>query len=230
MDTGPLSRAGQAFRYWEHRQETVAHNLANASTPGFKGERVFASMLQSGAVGTASQTDFQAGALEATGRPLDLALEGDGFLVLQTPQGERLVRGGSFQLDVSRRLVDASGNTVLGDTGPIVLPEGEFEISRSGVVTVDDVPVAALRIVRPKDPEALTREGGIRFRPDGGVKRVPEGEVKVHQGRLEESNVDPVGAMVEMIEIQRAYSAIQRSVLVMDGVLGRISNDLGKVR
>ena len=230
MGPGALGRAGQAFRYWERRQETVAHNLANASTPGFKGERVFASLLESGGVVPASQTDFQGGGLEATGRPLDLALDGDGFLVLGTPQGERLVRGGSFQLDVSRQLVDAHGNTLLGDSGPIVLPEGEYEITRSGVVKVEGVDIAALRIVRPREGAVLRREGGVRFQSDLPTARVDEGEVKVHQGHLEGSNVDPVSAMVEMIDIQRAYSAIQRSVLVMDGVLGKISNDIGKVR
>jgi len=230
MGPGALGRAGDAFRYWERRQEAVAHNLANASTPGFKGERVFASLMNSGSVRPASQTDFQGGALERTGRPLDLALEGDGFLVLDTPQGERLVRGGSFQLDVSRQLVDAHGNRLLGDSGPIVLPEGDYEITRNGIVKVEDVPVAALKVVRPREDSTMEREGGIRFRADLPPTQVEEGEVKVHQGHLEESNVDPVSAMVEMIEIQRAYSAIQRSVTVMDGVMGRISNDIGKVR
>jgi flagellar basal-body rod protein FlgF len=230
MGPGALGKAGKAFRYWERRQETVAHNLANASTPGFKGERVFATLLEGVGVTPTSQTDFRGGALEATGRPLDLALDGDGFLVLGTPQGERLVRGGSFQLDVSRRLVDAHGNTLLGDSGPIVLPEGDFEITPAGVVKVEDVPVSMLRIVRPREGATLRREAGVRFQSDSPSPRVEEGEVKVHQGHLEESNVNPVSAMVEMIEIQRAYSAIQRSVLVMDGVLGTISNEIGKVK
>jgi flagellar basal-body rod protein FlgG len=208
----------------------MANNLANASTAGFKGERVFASLLESGKVAPASQTNYQSGALARTGRPLDLALEGEGFLVLQTQQGERLVRGGSFQLDVSRQLVDSHGNTLLGDSGPIALPEGDYEITRNGVVKVDDVPVAALKIVRPREGSVMEREDGVRFRSDLPAVQVEEGEVKVHQGHLEESNVDPVSAMVEMIEIQRAYSAIQRSVLVLDGVLGRISNDIGKVK
>jgi len=230
MGPGALSKAGQAFRYWERRQETVAHNLANASTPGFKGERVFASLMEGQGVRPTSKTNFEAGALEQTGRPLDLALEGDGFLLLKTPEGERLVRGGSFQLDESRALVDVHGNLLMGDSGPIMLPEGDFEITRSGVVKVDEVPVATLKIVQPREGAPLQREGGVRFRLDGAYSSVEEGSVKVHQGHLEESNVDPVGAMVEMIEIQRAYAAIQRSVLVLDDVLGRISNDLGKVK
>jgi len=227
---GALDKAARAFRYLEARQETVAHNLANASTPGFKGERIFASLLEGGGVVPSSRTDFRGGAVEQTGRPLDLALDGDGFLVVATDAGERLVRGGSFQLDLSRTLVDAHGNALLGDSGPIVLPEGDFEITPAGTVKVDEVPVAALRIERPPDGATLQREEGVRFRSDLRPKRVEEGEVKVQQGHLEQSNVNPVTSMVEMIEIQRSYAALQRSVLVMDGVMGRISNDLGKVR
>jgi flagellar basal body rod protein FlgG len=186
--------------------------------------------MESGSVTPASRTNFNEGSLESTGRPLDLALEGEGFLVLNTPGGERLVRGGSFQLDVSRQLVDAHGNTLLGDSGPIVLPEGDYEITPTGVVKVEDVPVATLKIVRPREDAVLRREGGVRFLCDLPTESVDSGVVKVLQGHLEGSNVDPVDAMVEMIEIQRAYSAIQRSVLVMDDVLGRISNDLGKVK
>jgi flagellar basal body rod protein FlgG len=97
-------------------------------------------------------------------------------------------------------------------------------------VKVDDVPVAILRIVRPQEGSVMEREGGARFRADLPPRPVEEGEVKVRVGHLEESNVNPVGAMVEMIEIQRAYTALQRSVLVLDGVLDRISNDIGKVK
>ncbi len=100
MGLGPLKRAGQAFRYWEQRQAAVAHNLANASSPGFKGERVFAQLLEGGGVQAAGSTDLRPGAMNGTGRPLDLALDGEGFMVVGTPAGERLVRGGSFQLDV----------------------------------------------------------------------------------------------------------------------------------
>ncbi len=230
MGPGALDKAARAFRYLERRQEAVAHNLANASTPGFKGERIFASLMEGEGVVPASRTDFQSGALENTGRPLDLALDGDGFLVLGTPSGERLVRGGSFQLDASGTVVDAHGNPLLGDTGPIVLPEGDLEITPGGVVKVEDVPVAKLRIERPAKGATLRREEGVRFRADLPSGRVEEGEVKVAQGHLEQSNVNPVTAMVDMIEIQRSYAALQRSVLVMDGVLDRISNDLGKVR
>jgi len=230
MGPDALRRAGRAFRYWEARQEAVAHNLANASTPGFKGERVFARLMEGAGVEPRGQTDLRGGAMTDTGRPLDLALDGDGFMVVKTPSGERLVRGGSFRLDSSRTLLDENGNTLLGDSGPIMLPEGDFEITSRGEVRVDGAPVATLRIERLKDNARLWREGATQFRLEGKTERVDEGVVKVRQGHLEESNVDPVGSLVDMIEIQRAYSALQRSVLVVDGVMDRISNDLGRVK
>ena len=232
MGPDPLRRAGQAFRYWEHRQEVVANNLANASTPGFKGDRVFARLLaEGGGVEAQSRTDFRPGALTETDRPLDLALDGEGFMVVQTQGGERLIRGGAFQLDVSRTVVDPEGNPLLGDSGPIVLPEGgAFEFSPRGEVRVDGSVVARLRMVKLSGDAALDREGSLRFRVEGETSPLEEGKVRVRQGHLEESNVDPTGSMVEMIEIQRAYSALQRSVLVLDGVMDRISNDIGKVR
>jgi flagellar basal body rod protein FlgG len=230
MEPDALKRAGRAFRYWEARQEAVAHNLANASTPGFKGERVFAKLLAGVGVEPQGQIDLQAGGLTDTGRPLDLALDGDGFMVVETHEGERLVRGGSFQMDVTRTLVDAQGNALLSDSGPIMLPEGEFEITSLGEIRVNGATVASLRVDRPNEDAKLWREGGTRFRLDGDSETVERGEVKVRQGHLEESNVDPVGSLVDMIEIQRAYSALQRAVLVVDGVMDRVSNDLGRVK
>ncbi len=230
MGPGTLRRAGQAFRYWERRQEAVAHNLANASSPGFKGERVFARLMEGAGIQGQGETDLTAGAMTGTGRPLDLALDGDGFMVVDTGAGERLVRSGSFRLDVTRTVVDAQGNPLLGESGPIVLPEGEFEITPRGQVRVEGSTIATLRIERLNEDATLRREGGLRFGVEGETSTPEEGEVKVRQGHLEESNVDPVSALVEMIEIQRAYSALQRSVRVVDGVMDRISNDIGKVK
>jgi flagellar basal body rod protein FlgG len=233
MGPEALQRAARAFRYWEHRQEAVAHNLANASTPGFKGERVFARLLEGDGLEVRGHTDMSPGGLMETGRPLDLALKGQGFLVVETPGGERLVRGGSFRLDASRTLVDGHGNPLLAEygsaRGPITLPEGDLEITARGEVLVDKTPVATLRVVQLAEEGAVEREGGLYLRPLGDTVSPGEGEVEILPGRLEESNVEPVGSLVEMIEIQRAYSALQRSVLAMDGVLDRISNDLGKV-
>ncbi len=230
MGPEALHRVAQAFRFWESRQAAVAHNLANLSSPGYKAERVFASLLDNEMLHGGGRTDFAAGPLTQTGRPLDLALEGEGFLVVETPQGERWVRGGSFQLDESRMLVDAHGNRLLGESGPLLVPDGRVDIGPDGEVRVEGTVVGVLRLEKAGAGAVLRREGEGRWVVEGERMAAGSAGVSVRQGWLEESNVDPVGALVEMIEIQRGVAALQRSVLVLDGVLERISNDLGKVR
>lgn len=227
MKAGGIDPAVHALRYWERRQEAAAHNLANVSTPGFKAERVFARLLENGAPALAAATDFTPGAVAETGRPLDVALQGDGFLVVETPIGERYVRGGSFSLDVSGTLVTPEGHAVLGDSGPLVLPPGPVEVERDGTVLVNGTAVGRLRVELPGGTP--TRAGAAMWVPDGDGTTVPQEEVRVKQGYLEESNVDPVSALVEMIEIQRAYGAIQRSVQVADEVMQTITTDIGRV-
>lgn len=224
-----LRRAGEAMRYLERRQEAVAHNLANASTPGFRGERVFARVLDGMAPVAHAATDTSGGAVTATGRPLDLALGPEGFLVVDTPDGERWVRGGSFLRDQEGRVTDAGGHPLLSDGGPLVLPEGEVEVRDDGEVRVDGVPVARLRLEAPSDPGALQREAAGRFLPTPEEARVSPAELRVRAGYLEESNVEPVETLVEMMTIQRNYATLQRSVQVMDEVLQTIANDLGRV-
>ncbi len=99
----------RALRYWEARQAALANNLANVSTPGFKAERVFARLLDERTSLVEGVTDFSAGPLDTTGRPLDVALIGDGFFVVETPKGRRWTRGGALGLDETGAL-DPSGD------------------------------------------------------------------------------------------------------------------------
>jgi len=221
---GPSIRA---LRYWERRQEAVANNLANASTAGFRGERVFARLLAEGGPEALSATDTTAGPVTATGRSLDIAMEGDGFLVVRTPGGERYVRGGSLAVDGRGALVSAEGHPVLGEDGPLVLPPGQVVVSPSGQLLVDGAEVGRLRVERAG--AAPLREGANLWVPQAAGTSVPEGEARVRAGHLQESNVDPVGALVEMIGIQRAYGAVHRSVLAADDVMQTITSDLGRV-
>jgi flagellar basal body rod protein FlgG len=227
-----LTSAAASLRYWERRSEVVAHNLANASTDGFKAERVFARLLgAAGEGGAAAQTatDLTAGTLRTTDNPLDVALQGDGFLVVRTPGGERFSRGGSLQLDAARRLVDGAGNPVLGERGPITLPAGAtVRVAADGAVTVDDKPVDRLRVERAGAGAALAHEGGTLLVPDAGRRAVPADERRVRQGALEESNVNPVSAMVDMIAVQRAYASVQKAVTTLDEVRGTAASDLGR--
>jgi flagellar basal-body rod protein FlgF len=223
-----LSAAASALRYWERRQEVASNNLANVSTDGFKGERVFAQLLGKSLPTAATATDRTDGTLRETHNPLDLAITGDGFFVVDTPNGERFTRGGSFQIDASRRLVDAEGHPVLGQLGPITLPNGEVSIDTRGAVTVDGKPVDQLRLERAGDRAQLAHEGGTLFVPDAARRPVGAADRAVKQGVLEESNVSTVGSMVDMIAIQRAYASVQKAVTTIDSIRGTAANELGK--
>jgi len=228
MSTGPVGAS--ALRYWEHRQAAVANNLANASTTGFKAERVFAQLLGDATLQVASATDFSGGQTAPTGRPLDVALIGEGFLVVDTPEGQRWSRGGSLNLGPDGQLLDAGGRPVLGGQGNIVLPPGEIEITSQGRVFVDGEEYDQLRIERPRsDSPVLERAGETLWVPSGSIQRNANDSVRVEQGYLEDSNVNTVSAMVEMIEIQRAYTAVQRSLITEDSVMDTIANQIGRV-
>jgi len=224
-----LRTAAQALSYWERRQQVVAHNLANADTTGFKGERVFARLVADSILAAEARTDLRPGVLKPTGAPLDLALEGAGFFVVRTPAGERLVRGGSMQLDGEGRLVDAAGNPVLGENGPIVLPPGRIEIDLQGTIRVDGLEVDRLRVEDLPLGVDPTREEAGRYLPPPDRTPLPPEERRVRQGYLEESNVQAVEALVEMITVQRSFAAVHNTVRVIDGVLGTIANDLARV-
>ncbi len=227
MSAGGVGPAAQALRYWERRQEVVSNNLANVSTPGFKGQRVFARLLANGGPAAQIGDDFRAGAVSNTGRTLDLAMESDGFLVVRTDAGERYMRGGSLHLDEGGALVTDEGHAVMSDGGPMVLPPGDVVVQPDGVVLVDGAEVGRLRVERPSKPPV--REGERLWAPQAPGADVPREEVKIEQGHLEESNVDPVSALVEMIEIQRAYGAVQRSIQETDGALQTITTEIGRV-
>ena len=245
-----MTSAASALRYWERRQEVASNNLANVSTTGFKGERAFARMLDAGTPVIDAATDLRAGALRPTGAPLDLAMGGDGFLVVDTPDGERLTRGGAFRLDDQRRIVTANGEPLLGETGELVLdsdsaaalegtlsagtesPDGLatalVQIDRQGGVRVAGREVGRLRVERVAEGDRLQHAGAGLFVPPDGREPVPDGERDVRQGALEESNVSPISALVEMITVQRAYASVQKAMTTLDAARGTITSDLGK--
>jgi flagellar basal body rod protein FlgG len=174
-------------------------------------------------------TDARAGAMRETRNPLDLALGGDGFFVVQTPAGERLTRAGSFRIDADRRLVDADGNAVLGDDGPITLPAGgEVTVGGDGTVRVDRRPAGRLRLEQVAAGAQMAHEDGVRFVPDASRRPVADADRRVRQGFVEESNVTPVGALVDMIAVQRAYAGVQKAVTTLDAVRGTAASELGK--
>lgn len=239
--TGLTSAAG-ALRYWERRQELVANNLANVSTDGFKGDRGFARLVGAGTVGESatvqSAVDLRAGSLRETHNPLDVALQSDGFFVVQSSAapgatGERWTRAGSFQLDANRQLVTPDGSPVLGTAGPITVPpDATVSIGVDGTVhatgPAGDRPIGQLRIERAPAGATLAHDGATRFLPDTARQTVPPTDRRVRQGFVEESNVTPIGALVDMIAVQRAYASVQKAVTTIDAVRGLAASELGK--
>ncbi|HEU4587351.1 MAG TPA: flagellar hook basal-body protein [Gemmatimonadales bacterium] len=215
--------------YYSRLQEVTANNLANVSTDGFKVDRMTGVI----APGTAypvpvEQTDLAQGGLRSTGRELDIALEGRGFLVVRTRNGERFTRGGSLRLDPSGQLVDGEGNAVLGTKGPIVLPGGKIEIQADGAVLMDGTQVDQLRLENVSDPLKLRKEGAGRFFAEEKGTPITEG-LSVRQGFIEEPNSDAVSGMIDLVTIQRAYAANVDALKAMDGVLGTIAGEVGRV-
>ncbi|MEX2584029.1 MAG: flagellar hook-basal body protein [Gemmatimonadota bacterium] len=223
-----MIRAANALHYWERRQEIAANNLANADTTGFKAERVFARVLGDAIPVADTMTDMSAGALTHTGEPLDFAIADGAFMVVETPNGERLSRGGSFTLDGEGRIVDARGNPLLGEGGEIIVPQGSIDVDAAGTLRVEGREIARLRVETVPPEVQLMHDEGTLFLPDPARADQPAEERQIRQGQLEASNVNTVGSLVDLISIQRNYSAVQRAVTTMDDIRGTISNELGK--
>lgn len=220
--------AARTLSYYNRLQEVTTNNLANVSTAGFKGERLAAHRLSDVSQPIpVERTDLSQGALTATGRTLDLALEGEGFLVVETDAGERLIRGGSLRLDGAGRLVDGDGAPLLGKAGPIVVTGAVVEVRGDGTVLDDGLELDRLRVVAPAEDATLLKEAAGRFVVKGEVEDRPD--TLVRQGHLESANVDSITTMVALVEIQRAYAANITAVRTMDGVMSSITGELGRV-
>lgn len=229
-----MSSSAAALRYWERRQEVASNNLANVSTDGFKSQKVFAQMVEGSLPVANAVTDFTPGPLNSTGNPLDVAIEGRGFMVVQTPNGERLSRGGSLRVDDTGTLTDPAGNAIVGEGGAIRVSSrgnaqaGEIQITRAGAVMVDKAEVGRLKMETVPDNTPLLREGSGLFVPPSKRARMDPDTVSIRQGSLEQSNVSSVGEMVDMISIQRAYTAVQKAMTTIDGTRGIATGELGR--
>lgn len=228
MPLRSIINTARTLSYYTRLQEVVANNLANASTDGYKADRVTARLGRDGMHPIPVQAlDLRQGTLRDTGRPLDIALKGDGFLVVQTPQGERLMRGGSMSLSADGTLVDRNGDPVLGAGGPIQIRGKTVEITGDGVIVVDGAKLDQLRLETVDDPTTLSKEGAGRFVAANGTR--PATDLRVAQGTIEDANVDSLLGTVDMIMIQRSYAANIDALKAMDAVLGTVTNDIGRV-
>lgn len=225
-----ILNTARSLSYYMRKQEVTANNLANASSDAFKADRITARTVGGSVFPVPVQdTDLQQGAFRETARPLDLSLDGKGFFVVDTPQGERLTRGGSFRLDSVGYLTDPQGNRVLGADGPLLLQGGTVEVHGDGSVVVDGANAGRLRIVDAGDPSQLRKEGFGRFTLTGEPEAVNPDVTRVRQGAVEEANLDPLLSMVDLVTIQRAFTANMDAMRAMDSVLGAVTNEVGKV-
>jgi flagellar basal-body rod protein FlgG len=214
--------------------DLLANNLANINTTGFKEQRVFCRVLNQNAPVEASALgavinnhaalaeaayNFENGSLLVTGRDLDIALVGPGFLSIQTPNGVRYTRNGNLQTNGKSQLVTLDGMPVLGERGPIVLGQGKVEINERGEVLVDNAVVERLKLVTFEDSSQLQREGNTLFALPATAQPKPAEDVSVRRGCLEQSNVNPVLSTVRMVEIMRHFEAIQKSLSLISNVM-----------
>jgi flagellar basal body rod protein FlgG len=224
-----MDSAASALRYWERKQEVVANNLANVSTDGFKSQRVFARLLDNMRPVAETSADLSTGALKPTGNAMDVGIEGSGFLVVATPNGERYIRGGTLRLDEKHHLVDVNGRTLLGEKGaPITLGDGPVEINKNGDVKQNGQVVDRLRMEGPPKDGELQREGETLWVPPAAKHVVAADTRGIRQGHLEESNVNSMGALVDMIAVQRAYASVQKAIVEMDHTNETVVNQLAR--
>jgi flagellar basal-body rod protein FlgG len=166
------------------------------------------------------------GSLTDTGNKTDMTINGEGFFVLQTPQGIAYTKDGHFSVDTQGRLVNSQGNLVLGQNGAINVGTDDFDVDKDGNIFVNGQNVDRLQVYFPSQPQALRKVGDNMFTgggPNGG------GQVYVMQGKLEGSNVNPAKEMVEMIAAMRAYETSQRAIQAQDELLGKAVNEVGRV-
>ncbi|MEO1239783.1 MAG: flagellar hook-basal body complex protein [Pseudomonadota bacterium] len=203
--------------------QTVANNIANLSTTGFRAEGVvFAEHVRSLGPGQDSLSMAHAvgrhvhtaqGALSQTGSPYDLAIEGDGFFLIETPDGERLTRAGHFVTDGNGELVTPDGYRLLDAGGaPVFIPPdaAAIAIANDGTLSADGQPQTVIGLWEPINPDGLQHRSGVLFEAPEGVQ--PMIEYSVFQGFLEQSNVNPVAQIARMIEVQRAYELGQNFI------------------
>lgn len=232
-------RAQQAL---ERRIATTASNLANVNTTGFKADALrfqvaIVPPARSGdrpndirfARDAGLVRDFTQGPVSRTGESFDLAIEGDGFFVVQGPNGPAYTRDGSFQLDAAGTLVTSDGRAVLDSGGaPIVFDtRGEApQIDREGRIRVGAVNIGALQLVSFANQAGLSKIGDNLFEAKGQAPAPFEGVLV--QGALEESNVDAVSAITELIQVSRAYEGAARIVQSTDDLRQRALQRLGQ--
>lgn len=222
--------------------DIIANNLANVSTTGFKRETpMFEELLAPVQADNASMReisfvrdwgilrDMTSGALLQTGSAFDVAVEGDGMLVVRTAEGDRYTRDGHMKLDAQGTIVTSNGDPIIGEGGPITLPQGttEIKIAQDGTISTKEGPLGRLSIVA-FPPGALHKQGKNLYSAEGTPDQPKN--TRVLQGMIERSNVEPVYEMTQMIEVLRAYQHSTETLNTTDELIRKALNRIGDVK
>lgn len=227
------------------RMDIISNNLANVNTPGFKKDKMsFEGLLSSvtnpPAVPPSTTADpilqkdniyidYASGPVAQTGNPFDMAIDGDGFFVVNTPDGPAYTRQGNFRLSADGMLVTTDGFPVQGSGGPIRISGSRIEINSKGVVTVDGTETGTISMVDFPKPYALTKMGSALFVPTDAATTPQDAKGELRQAHLEGSNVETITEMVQMIENSRYFDACQRAILSFNDLTSKAANELGRM-
>lgn len=225
--------------------DTIANNLANVSTVGFRAEHNQFSSILTNAGGGASTALDQAinnfgilggtsldgtqGALQKTGNDLDVGIEGPGYFVVQTNDGPMYTRNGAFQVSSKGQLVTSTGDAVMGDKGVISVPPGTVSISPDGTISSNGAVTGKLKVVEFPAGTELTTQGSTYYAAPPNTAAAATSS-SVRQGALESSNVNPIASMVELVNAQRSAEMMQRALTMFNSEIDKTATqDLPKV-
>ncbi|HWE75302.1 MAG TPA: flagellar basal-body rod protein FlgF [Stellaceae bacterium] len=230
-----IALSGQTAR--EHQMEVLANNIANLSTPGFKAERMMfkeylskpddGSDPSSYVVSQGNARDMSQGNLTHTGNPLDVALNGNGFMTVTTPSGNQYTRNGHLQIDNQGELVTTTGFVVQGDGGsPIVVPSGaaSITIGKDGTVATEKQTIGKISVVNFDNPQILAEsQGGLYATTQTPT---PATGTTVEQGTIEEANLQPVVEMTKLMDTAHQMGLVKNFV---DGEHTRLKNAIDRL-
>lgn len=231
----------------EKRMDIIGHNLSNINTPGYKRDKIgFEAML---ADATSNQPpmyaqsmtadpilqkdqmyiDYSPGLLTPTGNTYDMAIEGDGFFVVETPKGIAYTRQGNYKVDTDGNLVTVDGFQVQGQNGSIRVKGAKIEISTNGEVSVDGNKIDTLKLVDFPKPYQLNKIGNALFEPKTPQTTTVNATGQLRQGYIEGSNVETITEMALMIQASRDYDSYSKVIKGFDDMNNKAVNELGRL-
>ncbi len=223
-----IELASSGLDAYANVQETIARNLANANTVGFKKNTIsFTTILseETSTLKTDYGVDYSHGSLKYTGNTLNMAIDGDGFFGLEAENGIRYTRNGQFQLSTANELISDTGAKLLGQGGPIVIPKGggEIVVDKKGIINMNGKEIGRLMVTNFTDLTKLVPTGNSTFAaPEDLIDDSGEKKFNVAQGYLESSNVSVVTEMVDMITNMRSYEASNNVIKTFSELMERL--------